>query len=57
MEKWSYAIIATVVAAGLLGAATSESERRVPLVKFHVRTAHCQLAGASRPMTVKMVCS
>ena len=58
MSKSSLVIVVTVLVAGLVGGAAEEQERehRAPAVRLHVRTAHCELAGSSRPITLTVVC-
>jgi hypothetical protein len=57
MERWSVAIVLAVLAGGAYGFHVKETtSSRAPHVAFHVRTAHCQIAGSTSPARFAAVC-
>jgi hypothetical protein len=59
MEKWTYAIGGALVVACIVGAQADEPRpsREPSGLSFHVRTAHCQVAGRLSPIRLKFVCA
>jgi hypothetical protein len=59
MSKWSYVFAGAVFLAAVSQVAGSDAAPRRSSggLAFHVRTAHCQLAGAILPVRMKLVCA
>jgi hypothetical protein len=57
MEKWAIAIAGAVVLACLLTQGEPAPSRGAHGLAFHVRTAHCHIAGTLSPTRVRLFCA